>query len=90
MLSIADLNTPEAVAAAEFFFLKGKENNILKRAEPQTSTPQEYTRSIQRGRIRHKRKAKRKKQPTHRTSYIEPNTPLKKERFTSGIIVAHS
>ena len=51
MLSIADLNTPEAVAVAEsfFFFLIGKENNILKRAEPQTGTPQEYTRSIQRG-----------------------------------------
>ena len=68
MLSIADLNTPEAVAAAEsffFFFLIGKENNILKRAEPQTGTPQEYTRSIQRGRIRHKRKAKTKNnQPT--------------------------
>ena len=65
MLTIADLNTPEAVAVAEsfffFFFLIGKENNILKRAEPQTGTPREYTRSIQRARIRHKRKTKKKK-----------------------------
>ena len=73
-----------------FYFLISKENHILKRVEPQIGTPQEYTRSIQRGRIQHKRKAETKKQSTHCTSYIEPNTPLKKARFTSGIIVAHS
>ena len=71
MLTIADLNTLEAVAVAEsffFFFLIGKENHILKRAEPQTGTPREYTRSIQRARILHKRKAKTKKttNPPHK------------------------
>ena len=52
------------MGTSPFFFI-GKENNILKRAEPQTGNPQEYTRSIQKGRIWHKRKAKTKNnQPT--------------------------
>ena len=59
-----------------FFNLIGKKTILLKR-ESRNRAPHKYTRSIQ-------------EKTTQRTNYIEPNTPLKKERFTSGIIVVHS